>query len=139
MYDNYRMSEIMEELRNTPTGAELEILNILWEAQPLTVREVHEKLVQTKEIGYTTALKIMQNMTSKGFLGREPNGKNHLYYAIYKKEETRGRLLDRFLDSTFGGSASSLVMQLLGNSKTNRNEMEEIKRILTEMENNQKP
>ncbi len=129
----------MEEQQSTPTGAELEILNILWEHQPLTVKEVHEKLVQSREIGYTTALKIMQNMTAKGLLGREPNGKNHLYYATYKKEETRGRLLDRFIDTAFGGSASTLVMQLLGNSKTSRNELDEIKRIIGEMEKNQKP
>jgi BlaI family transcriptional regulator, penicillinase repressor len=129
----------MEEQKSTPTAAELEILNILWENEPLTVKEVHEKLVQNKDIGYTTALKIMQNMTSKGFLNREPNGKNHLYFSIYKKEETRGRLLDRFLDATFGGSASNLVMQLLGNRKTSQNELDEIKHIITQMEQNQEP
>ena len=85
---------MMEEQKSTPTAAELEILTVLWEQQPLTVKEVHDKLSGTKEIGYTTALKIMQNMTAKGLLAREPNGKNHLYYPCYKKEETRGRLLD---------------------------------------------
>ena len=95
----------------TPTTAELEILTILWEYEPLTVKEVHEKLVSSKETGYTTTLKIMQNMTAKGLLRREPNGKNHLYYPVFKKEETRGKLLDRFLESTFAGSASNLVMQ----------------------------
>jgi BlaI family transcriptional regulator, penicillinase repressor len=78
-------------------------------------------------------------MTSKGFLNREPNGKNHLYFSVYKKEETRGRLLDRFLDATFGGSASNLVMQLLGNRKTSQNELDEIKHIITQMEKNQEP
>ena len=116
---------MMEEQKSTPTAAELEILTVLWEQQPLTVKEVHDKLSGTKEIGYTTALKMMQNMTAKGLLAREPNGKNHLYYPCYKKEETRGRLLDRFLDATFAGSASSLVMQLLGNRKTNQDETDE--------------
>ena len=119
----------------TPTTAELEILTILWEYEPLTVKEVHEKLVSSKETGYTTTLKIMQNMTAKGLLRREPNGKNHLYYPVFKKEETRGKLLDRFLESTFAGSASNLVMQLLGNRKTSKNEIEEIKRIIEQMEN----
>ena len=121
----------------TPTAAELEILTILWEDEPTTVKEVHERLAASKEVGYTTTLKIMQNMYAKGLVDRKPNGKSHLYLSIYKKEETRGRLLDRFLESTFSGSASSLVMQLLGNKKTSKRELDEIKRIIDRMENEQ--
>ena len=121
----------------TPTAAELEILTILWENEPLTVKEVHERMTATKDVGYTTTLKIMQNMFGKGLLNREPNGKSHLYSSVYKKEETRGRLLDRFLESTFSGSASSLVMQLLGNKRTSKKEIDEIKRIIDEMGNKQ--
>lgn len=119
----------------TPTASELEILNILWEKNPQTVKEIHEKLAETKEAGYTTTLKIMQNMYAKGMLSRELNGKSHLYYPVTKKEETRGKLLDRFLESAFSGSASSLVMQLLGNKKTSKQELDEIKRIIEQMEN----
>jgi predicted transcriptional regulator len=124
----------MDKNTNMPTAAELEILNILWKKEPLTVKEIHEHLVQTKDVGYTTALKIMQNMTAKGLLRREPNGKSHLYFANTKKEETRGKLLDRFLDTAFAGSASGLLMQLLGNKKTSAKELEEIKRIINEID-----
>ncbi len=127
----------MEESRPTPTAAELEILNILWDKEPLTVKDVHDKLSETKDIGYTTALKIMQNMTSKGLLTREPNGKNHLYFTACRMDETRGTLLDRFLESAFSGSSSSLVMQLLGNKKTSKREIEEIKRLISQMEKDQ--
>lgn len=127
----------MEKHRPTPTAAELEILNILWDNEPLTVKDIHERLTETKDTGYTTALKTMQNMTIKGLLTRIPNGKNHLYYSVYKKEETQGKLLDRFLDSTFAGSASGLVMQLLGNKKTSKKELDEIRRIIGQMEQNQ--
>jgi len=127
----------MDNLKITPTAAELEILNILWENEPLTVKDIHEKLAYIKDVGYTTTLKIMQNMTGKGLLRREPNGKNHLYYSVIRKEETRGRLLDRFLEATFSGSASSLVMQLLGNKKTSQNELDEIKKIIEQLEKNQ--
>ncbi|MGQ1787779.1 BlaI/MecI/CopY family transcriptional regulator [Saccharicrinis sp. GN24d3] len=118
-----------------PTAAELEVLNILWKTEPLTVKEIHELICKTKDVGYTTTLKIMQKMTAKGLLRREPNGKSHLYFSNYEKEETRGRLLDRFVDSAFGGSASSLVMQLLGNKKTSKEELDEIKQIIEQMEN----
>ena len=123
--------------RVAPTAAELDILNILWKQEPLTVKEIHELICKSKNVGYTTTLKIMQKMTTKGLLKREPNGKSHLYYSSYEKEETRGRLLDRFVDSAFGGSASSLVMQLLGNKKTSKEELDEIKQIIEQMEDNQ--
>ena len=119
-----------------PTGAELEILSILWDKQPLTVREIHEKLSSKKDVGYTTTLKIMQNMTSKGLLDRELKGKSHLYTPVYEMEETRENLLNRFLENAFGGSASSLVMQLLGNSKTSEKELEEIKKVIDQIEKN---
>ncbi len=121
--------------KKAPTSAELEILNILWKKEPLTVKDIHELICISKDVGYTTTLKIMQKMTTKGLLRREPNGKSHLYYSNYEKNETRGRLLDKFVESAFGGSASSLVMQLLGNQKTSKEELEEIKKIITQMEN----
>jgi len=126
----------MKNSKVTPTAAELEILNILWKNEPLTVKEIHEIMSESKDVGYTTTLKTMQNMTGKGLLSREPNGKNHLYFSVHKKEDMRGQLLDRFLESTFSGSASSLVMQLLGNKKTSQKELEEIKKIIDQMENN---
>ncbi|TLX71158.1 BlaI/MecI/CopY family transcriptional regulator [Labilibacter sediminis] len=122
----------------SPTLAELEILNILWDKEPLTVREIHEIVCQNKVVGYTTTLKIMQKMTTKGLLKRTPKGKSHLYFSNHKKEETRGRLLDRFVESTFGGSAASLVMQLLGNKNTTKEELNEIKEIIERMEKNPK-
>ncbi len=125
----------MEQKKITPTTAELEILSILWKEEPLTVKEIHEQLSEKKDIGYTTALKIMQNMTSKGLLKRELKGKSHLYFAVFRKEETQNSLLNRFVDTTFGGSASSLVMQLLGNKKTSREELDEIKEIIKQLEN----
>jgi predicted transcriptional regulator len=89
-----------------------------------------------KDVGYTTTLKIMQNMLEKGILKREPNGKSHLYSPVIKKEETRGKLLDTFLDSAFGGSAANLVMQLLGNSKATKEELDKIKALIDQIDKN---
>ncbi len=136
MYDKHRRLHMTIRKNIEPTGAELEILSILWDKQPLTVREIHEKLSSKKDVGYTTTLKIMQNMTTKGLLERELKGKSHLYTPAYEMEETRENLLNRFLDKAFGGSASSLVMQLLGNSKTSEKELEEIKKVIDQIEKN---
>lgn len=126
----------MSKIKTTPTASELEILNVLWEQGPSTVKTVHEKLMSVKDVGYTTTLKIMQNMHNKGFVSRKPKGRSHIYKAHYEQDETRGRLLDRFVESTFSGSASSLVMHLLGNKKTSKKELNEIKRIVDEMDSN---
>ncbi|SMO65457.1 Predicted transcriptional regulator [Saccharicrinis carchari] len=123
----------MKPKKITPTAAELDILNILWEKEPLTVKDIHALICKSKDVGYTTTLKIMQNMTTKGLLKRERSGKSHLYFSNHAREETRERLLNRFVDSAFGGSASSLVMQLLGNKKTSVEELDEIQQIIEQI------
>ena len=117
-----------------PTAAELEILNVLWKKGSATVRYVHEQLSAIKTVTYTTTLKIMQNMHDKGFLTRETEGRGHVYHPNIEKEKTRSNLLDRFLENTFAGSASEMVMQLLGNHKTSPEELQKIKDILNEIE-----
>ena len=121
-----------------PTEAELEILQILWDSGPTTVRFVNDQLNLKKEVGYTTTLKIMQIMTEKNLLARDEENKSHIYSAVYKKDETQKVLLDKFLESTFGGSASKLVLQALGNRKTSKKEIEEIRKFLDEIEGGKK-
>ena len=127
-----------KKLSPKPTEAELEILQILWDSGPATVRFVNDKLNLRKEVGYTTTLKIMQIMAEKNLLARDEENKSHIYSAVYKKDETQKVLLDKFLESTFGGSASKLVLQALGNRKTSKKEIEEIRKFLDEIERGKK-
>jgi predicted transcriptional regulator len=121
-------------VNQNPTAAELEILNVLWENGSATVRFVHEQLSEIKTVTYTTTLKIMQNMHDKGFLTRETEGRGHIYYPSIEREKTRSNLLERFLENTFAGSASDMVMQLLGNHKTSEAELKKIKNLLNDIE-----
>ncbi len=121
-----------------PTDSELEILNILWSKGPSTVRDVHEVLEKNKEAGYTTTLKLMQIMHEKKLLNRDASSKSHIYTANVSQEKTQGQLVKRFIDNVFSGSASQLVMQALGNHKTNKAELDEIKRYLKEIEKKNK-
>lgn len=127
-----------KKLSPKPTEAELEILQILWNSGPATVRFVNNKLNLKKEVGYTTTLKIMQIMVEKELLIRDEKNKSHIYSATYKKDETQKVLLDKFLETAFGGSASKLVMQALGNRKTSKKEIEEIKKFLDKIERGKK-
>jgi BlaI family penicillinase repressor len=121
-----------------PTDSELEILNILWDNGPCTVRDVHEVLAKSKDAGYTTTLKLMQIMHDKGLLKRDSSNKSHVYTANISQEKTQGQLVKRMIDNVFKGSASQLVMQALGNHKTNKQELDEIKKYLEEIEKKNK-
>jgi predicted transcriptional regulator len=116
------------------TSAELEILQILWKNSPLSVKEINDLLNEKKQTGYTTTLKIMQIMTGKGILGRESNGKKHLYYPEIKEDETQQVLLDKFLDKAFMGSAQKLIMKALGSYKSSKEELGEIRALLDKIE-----
>ncbi len=119
-----------------PTDSELEILTYLWQNGPSTVRQVHDHLAHTKEAGYTTTLKLMQIMHEKGLLSRTEESRSHLYTAQVSEEETQQSLLGRFVETTFRGSAARLVMQALGNHETSAEELDEIRTLLNNLENN---
>ncbi len=118
-----------------PTESELEILRILWQDGPATVRHVHERLLQHKDAGYTTTLKLMQIMAEKGFVKRDETARTHVYEVAVSEADTQKQLLDRFLETAFGGSAAKLVMQALGNHRTSREELDAIRQLLDKMEN----
>jgi BlaI family penicillinase repressor len=115
-----------------PTESELEILQILWTRGLATVRDVHEELAKTKDVGYTTTLKLMQIMNEKGLVKRDDSMRTHIYQAAVNKEKTQRHLLSKMIDSLFGGSPTQLVIQALGddNHKASREELEKIQLLL---------
>ncbi len=117
-----------------PTKSELEILQVLWTNGPMTVREVNEQLnEQTREVQYASTLKLMQIMAEKKILERDSSEMKHVYKAILEEKSTKGMLLNKFVETMYNGSASSLMMQLLGNENTNKEELEAIKEILKKL------
>jgi BlaI family penicillinase repressor len=117
-----------------PTEAELEILQVVWQHGPSTVRFVHDQLTQRRDIGYTTTLKNMQNMVQKGLLTRDESAKSHVYAAQVPQDTTQKLLIDRLLETAFGGSAGRLVMQALGHRKTSKEELDQIKALINKLE-----
>lgn len=121
-----------------PTDAELEILNVLWKRGPSTVREVHDTLLESKEIGYTTILKLMQIMAEKGLVKRDESDRRHVYEAERAQDETQRQLLHDLLDRAFNGSATKMVMQALSSKRASKEELAEIRRMLDELEKGKK-
>lgn len=117
-----------------PTESELEILQVLWEHGPSSVRFVNDRLNEEREVGYTTTLKLMQIMAEKGLALRNTESRTHIYKAAVSEAETQKRLLQKFVDTTFRGSAMKLVMQALGGHHASPEELDEIKALIEKME-----
>jgi predicted transcriptional regulator len=119
-----------------PTESELEIMQVLWENGPLTVRQVNDKLNEQRKVGYTTTLKIMQIMSEKELLSRNTTQRSHVYTPSLPSDEVQSSILDHILKTVFKGSRSSMVIQALGNHQVSSGELEEIKKVIEEMEEN---
>ena len=119
----------------TPTDSEMEILHVLWGKGSSTVRQVNEELNNKRDIGYTTTLKLMQIMNEKELVVRDTSSRVHVYKAKVQEKDIKNNLLTEFLENTFKGSASSLVMQALGNHETTVEELEAIKQLIRQIEN----
>jgi BlaI family penicillinase repressor len=115
-----------------PTNAELEILGLLWLQGPQTVKQVHEHIRETRDVGYTTVLKLMQLMAEKGLLTRDESERSHVYHAAVAEKKVKRKLISELLDRAFDGSAASLVQQLLSAKRTSDAELDEIRAILDE-------
>jgi len=115
-----------------PTDSELQILRVLWDRGPSTVRQVHEAL--GRETTYTTALKLLQIMAEKGLVVRDESQRSHVYRASLKQQQTQRQLVDDLLERAFGGAAEQLVMQALSARRVTPRELAEIRKLLDELE-----
>jgi predicted transcriptional regulator len=121
-----------------PTNSELEVLAVLWQKSPQTVREVYEQVKNGKDIGYTTTLKIMQIMFKKGMLKREKQGKTHVYDVVESRTQTQSGLVSKMVRTVFHGSSKDLVMQALGSADASMEELNEIRKYLDKLEKGKK-
>lgn len=115
-----------------PTPAELELLNILWEHGPSTVREVMERMAKPR--GYTTVMSLMQVMYEKKLLTRKQEGRAFRYAPKTTQEKTLGKMLGDLLGRAFDGSSSTLVQHLLQHSAPDDNELAAIREAIESYE-----
>jgi predicted transcriptional regulator len=119
-----------------PTESELEILQILWEHGPLTVRELNNELNKQRRVGYTTSLKMMQIMTEKGLLTRDTAHRSHIYTPSLLPEDVQSNILNHVLKTVFMGNRSLLVLQALGDQNVSHEELIELKALIKKLEVN---
>ena len=116
-----------------PTDSELEILSVLWERGPSTVRQILDSLAN-KKTGYTTVLKLLQIMTDKGLVLRDESQRSHVYRPSEKAEKTQRRLVGELLEKAFGGAADQMVMQALKAKKVSKDQLDEIKKMIEQLD-----
>jgi BlaI family penicillinase repressor len=117
-----------------PTASELEILQIIWQRGPSTVREVYRTLAADREVGYSTVLKLMQIMMEKGTLVRDERVRPQVYKAAHPQGQMQRGILRDLVERAFGGSPVSLVMQALADKKATRHERRQIREMLDELD-----
>lgn len=127
-----------ERTKQRPTASELEILRVLWECGPSTVREVHDALADRKTTGYTTVLKLMQIMTAKGIVRRNETERAHVYEACEPAETTKRQLAADVMHRVFDDSASELMMHALAGRRASKQEIEDLRRLLDAVERKQR-
>jgi predicted transcriptional regulator len=113
-----------------PTEAELELLRILWANEPATVREIHETLNSERPTGYTTTLKILQIMTTKGLVVRDEANRAHVYRAAISQDAMQSKILKDLSLRLFSGSAAQLAMHALAMEPASAGELEEIRSLI---------
>jgi BlaI family transcriptional regulator, penicillinase repressor len=117
-----------------PTPSELEVLQVIWQRGPSTVREVYRTLAQERDVGYSTVLKFMQIMTEKGTLLRDETVRPQMYRAARPRGQVQKGILEDLVTRAFGGSPASLVMQLLSEAKASAEERQQIRALLDSLD-----
>ncbi len=115
-----------------PTPAELEVLQIIWEHGPCTVREVMNLLKPKRPRAYTSVMSLMSVMAEKGLLGQKPKGRAFIYSAKVSRDKTQSSMLSDLLNRAFDGSANALVAHLLQQAEPNSAELGEIHKTISE-------
>lgn len=113
-----------------PTESELELLRILWEKEPATVRDIYDALNLERASGYTTVLKMLQIMTAKGLVVRDEAGRAHVYRAAIGQDAMQSRLLKDLSVRLFSGSAAQLALHALAMEPTSAGELDEIRALI---------
>lgn len=115
-----------------PTPAELEVLQVIWERGPSTVREVMNALNHGRPRAYTSVMSLMNVMAEKGLLSQKPKGRAFVYSAKISQTRTQSEIVQDLLSRVFDGSASALVTHLLEQAKPDSEELDEIRRTISE-------
>ena len=119
---------------NSPilTEGELRLMNILWEQGSATVKDITEVLAESEGLAYTTVLSTLQTLTKKGVVKPKKQGRAFVYYPLVKQKEARKSAIGYIKSRFFGGSAKSLVLNVLENEELDEDTLDRLKTLIAE-------
>jgi len=113
-----------------PTELELEILKVVWQTEPTTVRQVRDTLANVRDLAYTTVMTMMSIMADKGYLTRKKDGRSYVYEAVYREQKASRNMLQDIVDRVFGGSTTAVMQHLLETSEIDDDELKQIRSLI---------
>lgn len=116
--------------KNRPSELEMQVLGILWNNGPGTVRQVLESMTDGKKRAYTTVLTILQVMEKKGLVTHTTKGNAHIYKPAVSRDKIVKPIVNRLVDNAFAGSSAGLVLSLLGQGNLSDDEIGELKEVI---------
>lgn len=114
------------------TEAETEVMNVVWEKSPTTIREIFDVIKIKKDVAYTTVATTVKILEDKKFLSSIKEGKAHSFKAEVPKKEYSRFAARNLINKLFGGMTSGLVMNLLSDGEMSDAEREAIKKLFEE-------
>jgi predicted transcriptional regulator len=99
--------------RSPLSPAQLEIMNVIWDRGEATVADVWRTLSTRRQVARNTVLTMLARLEEKGWLERDTEGHAHRYRATAPREATLGSMVERLVETAFGGSAEGLFLALL--------------------------
>ena len=122
----------------TPLGeTEMEVLNHVWDMGEATVKQVRKRILESREVAYTTIMTVMKNLAEKGYLKYRKDGVTYVYSPAQKPESVRSNLAKELIKKVFKGSPKQLVQTLVNSEDMSEKELSDIKKMIDDMEDDQ--
>ena len=118
----------------SPSDVELQVLAVLWELGPSSVRDVREALPDQKKRAYTTVLSLLQGLERKKLADHEQQGKTNIYHATVSREQVLEPMMKRMLRQVFGGRASQAMQFLLTDEQISGSELDEMQDLIDQFQ-----
>jgi predicted transcriptional regulator len=106
----------------------MEILKVLWEQGPCSVRTVHRALPGSEDLAYNTVQTLLRIMDEKGLVAHHIEGRTFVYTPRYSREDSA----TGFLDRVFDGAADKLVLTLLRAERISGRELEKLEKMIAD-------
>jgi predicted transcriptional regulator len=113
---------------------ELEVLKVLWEHGPSTVRDVHALLQRTEDRAYNTVLTHLQRLEAKGYVVSDKCGVANVYRAVVSRDRMLKQRLKDLANQLCEGTATPLVLALVEGSRFTPEEIEQFRKLLDELD-----